>query len=291
MRWIVLVPTVLSVVVGACGGPKVPNHSGYKNDKSKPWTAAKPLKLDDKGEGKADGELSYRDYKRARWHVVTLPANGELKLSLEITPPGDAVNENFDLAFDVLDPANRVIAKSDLNEADANEVTKTRTLVDLVPGKYLIHLYLQDRMDLAEYTLRVAFRPTSAAEVKTTFPSEVEFVPRLAKVPVTDDTPNRPQPRPTGTRVTTTRTTGKKDPVPPPVATIAARITAVSVVGTQTKITISVGTDNQAADGMTVKLKGYAGKLISCSAARCAALLSASIDQVRGAGENVVVTP
>jgi len=40
MRWIVLV----CLLVG-CGGPKIPQHSGYKNEKLKPWTKAKALKL------------------------------------------------------------------------------------------------------------------------------------------------------------------------------------------------------------------------------------------------------
>lgn len=292
MRWIVLVPAVLSVVVGACGGPKVPAHSGYKNEKAKPWGKPKALVLDEKSEAKADGDLSYRDFRRARWFSVTLPSNGELKVNLEITPPGEAVNDNFDLALEVLDPGFRVISKSDLEEADANELAKAKTLVDLVPGRYLIHIYLQNRMDTAEYSLRVAFRPTAAAEVKTTFPSEVEFVPRLAKVPETDDTPKSYKGPTAVVRTTTTRRPQPVKTEPKPeVKAMTARITAITVAGNQTRITIGIGTAGGAADGMNVKLKGIAGQLVGCTEKRCSALVSASPDQVRAAGDNVVVTP
>src|SRR5690606_503981 len=113
MRWIVLVLASLALAVPACGGPKVPAHSGYKSEKAKPWNKPKVLRLDqEKLEAKASGELSYRDFRRARWFAIDLPANGELTLKLEITPPGDEINEEFDLAMEVLDPGFRVISKS-----------------------------------------------------------------------------------------------------------------------------------------------------------------------------------
>ena len=53
--------------------------------------------------------------------------------------------------MEILDPGYRVIAKSDLEEEDAHELTKSKTLYDLAPGKYLIHLYLQSRLDTADF--------------------------------------------------------------------------------------------------------------------------------------------
>jgi len=178
MRWIVS----LSVVLLACGGPQIPTHNGYKPKEAKPWKKPKALKFDDKQEAKADGDVSYPDMRRARWFQVDLPANGQLTLMLEITPPGDAVNDDFDLGMEVLDPSFRVIGKSDLEDEDAHELTKKKTLVDLAPGKYLIHIYLEGRMDTADFVLHASFKSTAAAEAKTNFPADVLFVPVLAMV-------------------------------------------------------------------------------------------------------------
>ncbi|HWU87888.1 MAG TPA: hypothetical protein VN253_11465 [Kofleriaceae bacterium] len=293
MRWIVLVPAALAVALGACGGPKVPMHSGYKSDKAKPWKKPKQLVFDDKLEAKTDGDLSYRDYKRARWYEVDLPANGELTLKLEVTPPGDAVNDDFDLALEVLDPGFRVISKSDREESDAGELAKTKTLYDLAAGKYLIHIYLQGRMDTAEFNLRAAFKRTAPAEVKTSFPSDVEFVTPLAMVPPKDDTPVTYKPPKVVVTTTVKRpppTPKKEDPKPAEVLT--ARITAINVVNNKTQITIGRGTATDARDGMKGQLKGVGTfSLEGCTEKRCKATLSATPDQVRSAGENVVLMP
>ena len=293
MRWIVLVPVAL--VAAACGGPKVPMHSGYKSEKAKPWTKAKPLVLDEKLEAKSDGELVYRDFRRARWYAIDLPANGELAVKLDITPPGESVNEEFDLAMEVLDPGFRVISKSDLEEADAGELAKSKTLVDLAPGRYLLHLYLQGRMDTAEYSLRVAFKRTAPAEVKTSFPSEVEFVKPLALVPPKDDTPASYKPQPAIVKTTVRRPTPppKKEPDKPKGEVITARITAIMVVdNNKTQITIGRGTSNKAADGMKVQVKGIGTfEVVGCNETRCKALIPATPDQIRTGGETVVLTP
>src|SRR5437764_9043120 len=99
MRRLVLV----TVTAAACGGVQVPQHDGYKSDKVKPWKKPKVLKLDDKGEAKDDGDLSYPDRRRAKWLAIDTPAYGELDVQLDITPPGDTAGEDFDLALEVLD--------------------------------------------------------------------------------------------------------------------------------------------------------------------------------------------
>jgi len=294
MRWIVLVPAALAAAaaVAACGGQKVPMHSGYKTDTAKPWKKPKVLSFDEKNEAKTDGDLSYKDYRRARWYAVDLPSNGELSVKLEITPPGDAVNEEFDLGMEVLDPAFRVISKSDLEEQDAGELSKTKDLVDLRPGRYLIHLYLQGRMDTAEFELRLAFKRTAPAEIKTTFPAEVEFVPPLAMVPPKDDTPAsyRP-PQPTIVRTTVRKPTKKPEAEKPKAQTLSARITAIVIIDNKTHLTIGRGTANGAADGMKGALKNIGLTLVGCTETRCKAVVSATPDQVRAAGDTVVIMP
>jgi hypothetical protein len=267
-------------------------HSGYKTDTAKPWKKPKVLAFDEKNEAKADGDLSYKDFRRARWYAVDLPTDGELTVKLEITPPGDSVNEDFDLAVEVLDPGFRVISKSDLEESDAGELAKSKTLVDLRPGRYLIHLYLQGRMDTAEYELRLAFKRTAPAEIKTSYPAEVEFVPPLAMVPPKDDTPAsyRP-PQPTVVRVGVRKAPPKPEPEKPKAATLSARITAIVIIDNKTQLTIGRGTANGAADGMKGSLKNISFTLVGCTETRCKAVVSATPDQVRAAGDSVVIMP
>src|SRR5882672_8918103 len=121
----------LLVALAACGGPQIPQHDGYKSAAAKPWKKARSLKFDDKNEAKAQGDLSYPDMRRAAWYALDLATAAEVDLRVEITPPGDAVNEDFDLALEVLDPAFRVISKADLEEADAHELNKIKNLLDL----------------------------------------------------------------------------------------------------------------------------------------------------------------
>ncbi|MCX5744941.1 MAG: hypothetical protein NT062_20830 [Proteobacteria bacterium] len=298
-----VVPIVLAVMA-ACGGPQIPMHSGYKSEKSTPWTKAKPIKLNDKFEGKVDdGTLNYAKFQRAKWYEVDLNAHGDLDVNLDVTPPGDGTNEDFDLAIEILDPGYRVISKSDLEDTDdAGNLQKKKQLKDLTPGKYLIHLYLQSRMDSAEFSLKVAFHPTSAGEAKSDFPAQVMFTPILAQVPMKDDAPpdwkptppvkpptGKPQPRPTGN----TPKPPPKDPPkdPPKVTAVSARILAVAIVGGGTQITVARGTETGAAVGMKVSLKGISGSLAACNARTCTAVLTATPDQIKNAGSDVTLSP
>jgi hypothetical protein len=277
MRWIVS----LSVVVMACGGPEIPAHNGYKPKEAKPWKKPKVIKFDDKMEAKVDGEVSYPDMRRARWFQVDLPQNGQLTLQLEITPPGDAVNDDFDLALEVMDPSFHVISKSDLEDEDAHELNKKKTLVDLAPGKYLIHVYLQGRMDSADFVLRAGFKPTNAAQARSNFPNEVPFVPPLALVPIQDDTPNRP------VAVATRRPPHEPKPtLPPPVVEkISAHVIAIQVVANGTLITVDRGTDAKASDQMKVSLDGIGVfQLAKCGTRTCTAIVKATPDRIKAAG-------
>jgi len=287
MRWI-----VLSFVVAACGGPQIPTHNGYKPKERSPWKKAKALKFDDKNEAKTDGELSYPDMRRARWYLVDLPTSAELSLALEITPPGDAVNDDFDLAMEVLDPAYKVISKSDLEDEDAHELTKNKQLYDLTPGKYLVHLYLQGRLDTADYVLRASYKMTAAAEVKSNFPAEVPFVPSLPMVALNDDTPKNYKP-PTIAVTHVVRQPHHPTPPPPtPVATVSARIIGMQVVSGGTMITIGRGKASGASDGMKAKIAGISGGFTigNCNDRTCTATVSATPDQIKSA-TSVTLTP
>jgi hypothetical protein len=287
MRWI-----VMAIVLAACGGTKIPQHAGYKNEKLKPWKKPKTLKLGDDNEARTEGELSYREYRRARWYAVNLPSHGELTVKLEITPPGDEVNEDFDLALEVYDPKLRVISKSDLEEEDAGELNKAKTLFDLDAGRYLIHVYLQGRLDSADFLMRVGFKPTTPPEQQTDFPSQVAFVPPLPMVPLDDDAPATYR-RPT-TVVTTTRQPKKPPPKPDdpkPTAVLTARIVGISVDAGKTKVILGRGTETGAQSGMKATLTGVGTVAIQCNASTCTALFNATPDKVRSAGGSVTLTP
>lgn len=284
--------TLLLLFVAACGGPQIPQHNGYKmGDKAKPWKKPKTLKWDDKGEAKAEGELSYGDYRRAIWYAADLPSHGELDLRLEITP-GENVGDDFDLPIEVLDPGNRVIAE----DTDAGNLTKQKALLDLDPGKYLIHMYLNGRMDSADYVLKAAFKPTAASQGNSNFPAEVAFLPALPMVPISDDAPKNWKPAQTAVVVHTHRGSSpppppKKDPAPTTVLT--ARIVGVSVSGGATQITIALGTQKGAKAGMQGKVNGVNGAtftLASCNERSCTATVAATPDQVNKA-TSVVLTP
>ena len=288
---------VLLVISGACGGTPIPQHNGYKTEKAKPWKKAKTLKFDDKGETKAEGDVSYPDMRRAAWYTADLTSPGELDLRVEITPPGDATNEDFDLGFEVLDPGNRMLVRSDLEEGEQQkELNKTKSLPDLAPGKYLIHLYLQGRLDTAEYVLHATFKPSAPAAVKSDFPAQVAFLPSLAMVPLNDDTPKSYHPptvvvaHPTGHHPV--KEPPKKDVPPPPVTTMSARIIGMSVVSGGTQVTIGRGTSNGAAAGMHATIAGIGGSvtLAACSERTCTATVPATPDQIKGAG-SVTITP
>jgi hypothetical protein len=279
----------------ACGGPQIPTHNGYKAKEAKPWKKPKALKFDDKQEAKADGDVSYPDMRRARWFQVDLPANGQLTLMLEITPPGDAVNDDFDLGMEVFDPSYHVISKSDLEDEDAHELTKKKTLVDLAPGKYLIHVYLEGRMDTADFVLHASFRSTAAAEAKTNFPADVLFVPALAMVPLQDDTPRNYKPPTTVVAKVIRKPHAPKEPPKPeapPAATVSARIISVQVVAGGTLITLGRGKASGATDGMRGKLNGVGEFAIgNCNDHTCSATVKATPDQIKSASGTVTLSP
>jgi hypothetical protein len=267
--------------------------NGYKGGaKAKPWTKAKALKFDDKNEAKAEGELSYAANKRAAWFVANLTSAGQLDLKLEITPPGDGTNEDFDLGFEVLDPGNRVIARSDLQEGDdTGEIQKSKSLLDLEPGKYLVHLYLQGRMDTADYMLRAAFKPMSTVG-KSDFPSQVAFAPAMPMVPLTDDTPKTYKPPVTAVTKTPRKPgTGTRTPTPPPPppppTTKSARIIGMTVVSGGTQITIGLGTNGGASVGLAGKVNSVPDgsfTLGACTERTCTAIVKATPDQIKGSG-------
>lgn len=290
----VVVGIVAVGTIAACGGADIPMHSGYKSDKAKPWKKPKVIPLDDKGEGKVDGDLNYAEYKRARWYAVDLPSEGELDLNVEISPGEESADEDFDMAVEILDPNFVVISKADADEEDAHETVKNRAVYDLSAGRYLIHLYLERRTDTAEYDLKVHFLAQAKAFVSD-FPAQVAFPPRLPTVPPLDDTPADQIRIAKQTKVKRTGKGGHKPETPKPPEDKGQKINAhvinVAVSGSDSVITIDRGTNQGVSDGMKAYVKGVPGgvTLSSCAERNCKAKVAATPDQISQAGGKVTI--
>lgn len=300
-RSLVLAALVASGLT-ACGGVQIPQGNGYKNPRSEPWKKPKDIKLDTDNKGKADGDLSYPDFRRAKWYSVTLPARGDLALELDVTPPGD--QDKFDLAVEIIDGKSfQVISKSDKDDDDAGELKKTKSLIDLPAGTYLIHLYLEGRLDTAEYELALAFTPgkpdAGGGGGDDDFPKGVAFPPPLPQVPLTDDTPATIVSHPcTGRHCGGGGGGGVRPPPPPPPPppggpAVSGRVINVGVSGANTVITINVGTADglhDGAAGQVVGVKNGGFTTTGCTDHACKGSVGATVDQVNSSGK-VVVKP
>jgi hypothetical protein len=283
--------------LAACGGTKVPTHPGYKSVKAKPWEKPKVLKLE-KNAAKAETDLDYARYKRAKWFAVDLPGPGSLAVQIEVTPGGpgsggggeeDEEGEELDMdvGLEIVDGTSfNVLAKSDLEADDAHELKKQRMLRELPEGRYLIHVYLQGRLDTADVELKIEFARGELAW-QSDFPNQVAFADTLPAVPPLDDTPEaeKPRPRPSGPRPP--RGPGTPPPPPPPTGgTIMAEISDVQPEGSGTKITIAGGTSDGLENGLSGSIKGVRNssfKLSGCGPSTCRATVKAPPDDVRGA--------
>lgn len=288
----------LLCLAAACGGPDIPQHNGYKSDHAKPWKKAKTLKFDDQNLAKAKGDLSYPDMRRAAWYDMELTQQAELDFAVQVDAgPGEGVNDNFDLGFEVLDPGFRKLVRKDLEEGDQQgDDKKSAELKDLPPGHYWLHVYLQSRLDTADYSLRVTMKPSPPTIGKSDFPAQVAFVQALPMVPISDDTPKNYKP-PTPVTVVKHSTTTKAPPPPkkepPPPTTLSARIIGVTVVAGGTQITVGRGTSSGAQAGMKGKITGLPNgsfTLAACTERACTATVAATTDQIKNAG-SVTLSP
>src|SRR5690606_14874812 len=149
-------------------------------------------------------------------------------------------------------------------EEDAGERNKSRTVEEVRKGRYLIHLFLQRRLDEAEFTVRVTFKRASL-EPESDFPKQVAFVDPLAVVPAFDDAPEpERKPRCRGKKCGRTTTTSKprdkpKDTSPaastPVEGVMKAKIVVVRGVSSGgTEITLNRGSSQGVAAGWTGKV-------------------------------------
>lgn len=249
----------MALGLSACG-PNIPGHNGYKSAKASPWRNPKLIKLDDNREGKADGELDYPSQKRAKWYAIDLPTAGDLQVTVEANPSND--NGDFDLGVEILGPGNRVMAKADLEDEDAHELTKTRSAAGLDAGRVLLHIYLQGRLDNSDFEVKVKFT-SKVTEAASNFPAQVPYLPSLALVPVIDDSPEGSGKKPPVKRPGT----GPRRPTPPkepkqveePKTKVTAKVLRATMSDKSTSLVLSAGSDDGVADGWRGVVSGVKG--------------------------------
>jgi hypothetical protein len=240
----------IALAVGAgCGGPDVPAHGGYQSPKARPWRSPTVLQLDEQLEAEVDDAVSYPRRQRARWYAVDLPGFGELEVKMAVAELSD--ERDVDLALEVLDESYRIVAKADREEDDAGDEQKIRTLKGLSPGRYYVHVYAPRRMDAADFTLQLTFRPRASTR-SSNFPASVAFIGALPDVPLEDDAP-RAAPvvkKCKGSRCRK-REPKVEDAQPPPRA-VRARIAGIVDSGKGVQIRINQGANQ----GIEVGWKG-----------------------------------
>lgn len=282
-----------AVGAAACGGKQVPQHNGYKGKKPTPWTKAKAIEFDEEYKAKVSGELDYGEFKRARWYSLTLPGPGTVTFDFEFIPSSE---EDMDVAFEVLDPNNKVLVRADADADDVNEQKKQRKLTDLDEGTYLVHVYLEGRMDAADFDLKLAFERGTKVW-KSDFPNQVAFIGDLAAVPPVDDTPSKAPPPPRCGVPGKPKCVRRPPPPPPPeckppdpkcsgVQPLDATITDVKPDAAGARITIGAGTGDGVADGnkgFVLGVKKSSFTLTGCNPVRCSAVVRVSVDEIRGA--------
>ena len=252
MRALVGFSVRLAIIFALAGcGPRVV-HDGYKSPKQKPWKKPKVLKFDEDNEAEIDDHIDYPKRRRAKWYAVDLPTFGNLKLRLSVQPLDDEERE-LDVAMEILDSTYRVIERADRDEDDAGDLNKRRTLEELDSGRYYIHIYAQQRLDTAEYTLTALFESGLKA-YESTFPADVPYVGILPAVPLFDDTPTKPPPK--------KRIVRKKRPTKKPTKTVRGRISGITTTGKGTRIKIDRGSSQGVEKGWRGVVVTKRGKAI-----------------------------
>ena len=284
-----LLASIALVSVAAACGPKVPTHNGYKQKRTKPWKKAKAVALDEANEAEIDGKVNWAKRRRARWYALTISDYGDLDIKMRSEQiGGEESEEEFDLAFELLNPAGKVLIVADKEEDDAGEEEKSRQLAELEPGTYWIHVYLQDRMQAGSFTLRLKFEPTQAPD-ESTFPAEVDYVGSLAAVPPVDDAPPpiAVKPKCRGKKC-------KKPKKPPKPGTKSLRARLVGVKATpsgRVAITLGIGSNRgvtKGARGHVItsggsRIQGGSFKVSRVTGTRAYASVKASVDSVNKA--------
>lgn len=246
----------IGLLLAGCAAADVPRHHGYKSAKSRPWQKPTVVEFDSSYEAELDDSISYPNRQRARWYAVDLPGWGGLEVQLTVASLID--DTDVDVAFEIMNEGYETIERADRDEDDAGDDQKVRRIDSLAPGRYYIHVWAQNRMDEADYTLQVVYFG-GEEKYESDFPASVAYVGALPDIPAVDDAPSRP-PRRSPPRKRPT----KRDPDPEPqTKTVRARIAAITAQGGRTQIRIDRGSTQGVEIGWKGAVIDRSGKSIS----------------------------
>jgi hypothetical protein len=248
---------------------------------------------------------------------VELPDDGKLEVQLMAAPlglqPGETelvdVEDPFDVGMEIYDESYKVLVRADRDDEDVGERSKSRTVEQVRRGRYLIHLFLQRRLDEAEFTLRVKLNRGSL-EAQTDFPRSVAFVDALPVVPAFDDSPEPERPRCRGSKCGSKPADKPADKpkdvkTTPTASTPAAGSMQVKIVVVRgmssggTEITLNRGSSQGVAAGWTgkvvtksgVAIDGGSFTILSVKTTTSSARVSLSQDAVKQAGNAILKAP
>ncbi len=171
-----LLALVMASCVAACAHNVAQDSASGNDGKIK---GAKAMLLEN-GEAKSSGIVTYPGGDRIDWKMIELPEQkkGSLDLKLSWTPP----RPGLQLAFDVFDEWNNVIASS--KKSSKKSKTRSKTLhIDNVKGKYFIRVYAVNRGDAGKYRLAVEFKEMAAGITFDPLKLDIPEPPKLAAVP------------------------------------------------------------------------------------------------------------
>jgi hypothetical protein len=258
-----LIAGPMALLLGACGGSQV--HTGYPQGENEPWSSATTLKLSENGEVTSESNVSFPKRARAKWFVVELPAPGKLNVKLRMDP----LTTGADVGFELLDAGFNVVS-APIDDNDIGQDEKIRELKEARPGKTYIHVYALNRVDEADFRIRVRYTPKEdasgqvadaggepVADGRNVFPWTVPNLPPLPQVGEKDDAPRGGSSKPET----------PDEPPPPPVevdpaagAKLKGRIIEFATSGRGVKIVLNKGSEHGVEDGWTGYVVDTKGK-------------------------------